>query len=110
MTSEQFENQLREVSLRMPDPEVKRRVMRLALSRVRARRRGRVLRWAFAAAAGLLIITNVAFERGHQQQMMALTGQAAPATELQLHRISYREGLQQRQQMLFEILRENGNS
>ncbi len=110
MNDEQFENQLREVSLGMPDPEAKRRLMRLALSRARARRRGRVLRWAFAAATGLLIIINVAFERGHQQHTMALTGQAAPTIELQLHRISYREGLQQRQQMLFEILHENGDS
>ncbi len=108
MNDEQFENQLRQVPLDMPDSEVKRRLMRLALSKARPRRRGRMLRWALAAAAGLLILINVGFERGHQRYITALTG--PPAIARPMPGAAYAAGLEQRQEMMSEILGENGNS
>ena len=107
MDNERFEDQLRQVPLGMPDPEVKRRVMRLALSKARARRRGRVLRWAFAAAAGLLIIINLAFGQIHQRHIAQITGR--PGYTQPTSGVAYAEGLEQRERMMSDLLGNNGS-
>ncbi len=108
MTNEEFENQLRRVPLEMPDPEVKQQLLRQALRRARAQRRGQVLRWAFAAAAGLLIVVNVVFGRLHEQRITQITGR--PAISRPIPGVAYADSLEERERLMSEVLGENGNS
>ena len=108
MTNGEFENQLRQVPLAMPDPEVKQRLMRQALSKARVQHRGRVLRWALAAAAGALIVTNAVFGHLHEQRITQVTGR--PAISRPMPGAAYADGLKEMERLMSEVLGENGNS
>ena len=108
MTNEEFENQLRQVPLAMPDPEVKQRLMHRAVRRARTQHRGRALRWAIAAAAGVLIVTNVVFGHLHEQRITQVTGR--PAISRPMPGAAYADGLKEMERLMSEVLGENGNS
>ncbi len=108
MTNEKFENQLRQVPLAMPDPEVKQRLLHRAVRRARAQRRRQVLRWALAAAAGLLILVNVVFDHLHERPITQITGR--PAIARPMPGAAYADSLEEMEQLMSEILGENGNS
>lgn len=108
MNYDELESRLRQIPLTQPDPEVKRRLLRRAAGRLHAQRRGRLLRWAFATAAGILIVINLIFGQVHEGRLQALTGH--PANQWVIGSTAYAEGLAYREQMLRDILGPNGNS
>ena len=108
MNLDELESRLRQIPLGGPDPEVKRRLLREAASRMRARQRGGVLRWAFGTAAALLIIINLSFGQIHTRRIQALTGR--PAIQRVASGAAYAECLEFRAEMLGEILGSDSNS
>ncbi len=108
MNYDRLERRLRDIPLRQPAPEVKRQLLRRAAGRLRAQRRGHLLRWVFAAAAGLLIVINLVFGQVHSQRIAQLTGR--PGIQRVIGSVAYAEGLEYREQMLRDILGPNGNS
>ena len=108
MTGERFESLLRQVDLGIPPPTARARLLGRVAARARARRRGRILRWAFATAAAALIVVNVVFENIDQQHLAALTGQ--PVLTRPMPGAAYAEGLAERQQLLSDVLSQNGGS
>ncbi len=108
MNYDQLEKRLRQIALRQPDSEVKRRLLRQAARRLHATRRGRRLRWAFAAAAGILIATNLVFGQVHERRLAVLTGR--PGIQRVVGGAAYADGLREREQMLSDILGPNGTS
>jgi len=108
METERFEEQLRAIPLGTPEPQVKRRLMQQATTAVRRQRRGRTVRWAFAAAAALLLVINLGFGQIHQQRIARITGR--PVYTQRTSGVAYAEGLAQREHLMSELLGENGNS
>ena len=108
METKQFEEQLRAIPLGTPDPRVRRRLMQQAASAARRQRRGHTVRWAFAAAAALLLVVNLAFGQIHQEHIAQITGR--PVYTQRTSGIAYADGLQQRDRMISDLLGENGNS
>jgi len=74
MSENRFEERLRETPLNGPAAEVRERVLQRAAGRRRARRRTRAIRFAFAAAAVLLIAVNLVFGQVHQARLAAIVG------------------------------------
>ena len=108
METEQFEEQLRTVPLGTPDSQVRRRLMQRAARTARRQHRGRTVRWAFAAAAALLLVINLGFGQIHQERIAQITGR--PVYAQRTSGVAYAEGLQQREHLMHELLGENGNS
>ena len=108
MEIEDFEEQLRAIPLGSPDPQVKRRLMQRAARLTHRQRRGRLLRWAFAAAAAVLLVINLVFGQIHQEHIARITGR--PVYTQRTSGVAYAEGLEQREQLMSELLGENGNS
>ena len=108
METEQFEEQLRAIPLGTPDPQVKRRLMQRAARTARRQRRGRTVRWAFAAAVALLLVVNLIFGQIHQECIARITGR--PVYTQRTSGVAHAEGLAQREQLMSELLGENGNS
>ena len=108
METEQFEKQLRAIPLGTPDSQVRRRLMQRAARAAHRQRRGRTLRWAFAAAAGLLLVINLVFGQIPQQHIARITGR--PVYTQRTSGVAYAEGLAQREHLMSELLGENGNS
>ncbi len=108
MENEQFEKQLRAIPLGTPDPQVRRRLMQRATRTVQRQGRGRTLRWAFAAAAALLLVINLAFGQIHQERIAQITGR--PIYTQRTSGVAHAEGLEQREHLMSELLGENGNS
>ena len=108
METEQFEEQLRSIPLGTPDRQVKRRLMQRAARVARRQRRGLTVRWAFASAAALLLVVNLLFGQIHQEHIAHITGR--PGYTQRTSGVAYAEGLEQREQIISELLRENGNS
>jgi len=108
METEQFEEQLRATPLGAPEPQVRRRLMQRAARTAQRQRRGRTLRWAFAAAAALLLVINLAFGQIHQEHIARITGR--PVYTQRTCGVAYADGLEQREQIISELLGENGNS
>ena len=74
MSEDRFEERLRETPLNGPAPEVRERVLQRAAGRRRTRRRARAIRFAFAAAAVLLVAVNLVFGQVHQARLAAIVG------------------------------------
>ena len=108
METERFEEQLRAISLGTPDPQVRRRLMQQATSTAQRQRRGRTLRWTFAAAAALLLVINLVFGQIHQEHLAQITGR--PVYTQRTSGVAYADGLEQRDRVISELLGENGNS
>jgi len=108
MENEQFEKQLRAIPLGTPDRQVRQRLMQRATRRGQRQRRGGTVRWAFAAAAALLLVINLAFGQIHQERIARITGR--PAYTQRTSGVAYAEGLAQREHLMYELLGENGNS
>ena len=108
METERFEQQLRAIPLGMPDSQVRRQLMQQATKAAHRQRRGRAVRWAFAAAAALLLVINLAFGQIHQQHIARITGR--PVYTQPRSGVAYAEGLAQREHLMSELLGENGNS
>ena len=108
METEQFEEQLRTVPLGAPDPQVRRRLIQRATSAAQRQRRSRAVRWAFAAAAALLLVINLVFGQIHQEHLARITGR--PVYTQRTSGVAYAEGLEQREHLMSELLGENGNS
>jgi len=108
MENEQFEKQLRVTPLGAPGPEVKRRLIQQATKAAHRQRRGRAVRWAFTAAAALLLVINLAFGQIHQERIARITGR--PVYTQRTSGVAYAEGLEQREHLMHELLGENGNS
>ncbi len=108
METERFEEQLRAIPLGTPDPQVKRRLMQRAARAARPQRRGLTVRWAFAAAAALLLVINLGFGQIHQERIARITGR--PGYTQGTSGVAYAEALEQREQLMAELLGENGNS
>ncbi len=107
MNYDELESRLRQIPLNQPHPEVRRRLLRQAAGRFRAQRCGRALRWAFAAAAGILIVVNLVFGQAHEHRLAALTGR--PAVAQSQAGAAYAQTLLEREQMLQDILGPNGS-
>lgn len=115
MNYDQLEKRLRRISLRQPDSQIKQRLLRQAASRLHATRRGRRLRWALAATAGILIATNLVFGQVHEQRLAVLTGRpgiqwVTVESQRILAGATLAESLAYREQILSDILGPNGNS
>jgi hypothetical protein len=82
MRDEWLEERLREAPLGEPSAAVRARLLSRARERQGARRWRAWTHWALAAAAGLLLATNLIFGRVHEQRLAALTG--GPVIERQL--------------------------
>ena len=108
METERFEEQLRAIPLDAPDRQVRRRLMQQASRTAQRRRRGRTVRWAFATAAALLLVINLVFGQIHQEHIARITGR--PVYTQRTSGVAYAEGLAQREQLMSELLGENGNS
>ena len=108
METERFEQQLRTVPLGTPDPQVRRWLIQQATSAAQRWRRGRAVRWAFAAAAALLLVVNLVFGQIHQHRIAQITGRASYTQPRS--GVAYAEGLKAREQLMSEVLGENGNS
>ena len=108
MNYDELEKRLRQIPLSQPDPEVKRQLLQQAARRLRTQRRSRLLRWALAGAAGLLIMINLVFGQVHAQRIAQLTGR--PGIQRVVGGAAYADGLREREQMLSDILGPNGNS
>ena len=108
METEEFEKQLRAIPLGTPDSQVRRRLMQRATKAAHRQRRGHAVRWAFAAAAALLLVINLAFGQIHQQHIARITGR--PVYTQRTSGVAYAEGLGQRDRIISELLGENGNS
>ena len=74
MSEDRFEERLRGTPLNGPGPEVREGVLQRAAGRRRARERRRAIRFAFAAAAVLLIAVNLVFGQVHQARLAAIVG------------------------------------
>ena len=79
MNDEQLERRLREAGLPGPRPELRAELLRRADRMMASRRRGRIIEWAFAAAAGLLIAVNIAFGHIEERRIEAIIGRATMA-------------------------------
>ena len=108
MKNEQFEKQLRAIPLGAPGPQAKRRLMQQATRTAWRQRRGRAVRWSFAAAAALLLVINLVFGQIHQQCIAQITGR--PVYTQRTSGVAYAEALEQREQLMSELLGENGNA
>ncbi len=108
METERFEEQLRAIPLGTPDRQVRRRLMQRAAKAARRQCRGRTLRWAFAAAAALLLVINLIFGQIHQERLARITGH--PGYPQPTSGVAYADGLEQREHLMYELLGENGNS
>ncbi len=108
MESQLFEKQLRAIPLGTPDRQVRRRLMQQAAKAAQRQRRGRTLRWAFAAAAALLLVVNLIFGQIHQEHIAHITGR--PVYTQRTSGVAYAEGLEQREHLMSELLGENDNS
>jgi len=108
METEQFEEQLRAIPLGTPDSRVRRRLMQRAAKAARRQRRARPVRWAFAAAAALLLVINLVFGQIHQEYIAQITGRAVYTQRTS--GVAYADGLEQRERLMSELLGENGNS
>ncbi len=108
METEQFERQLRAIPLGTPDRQVRRRLMQRATRTAQLQRRGGTVRWAFAAAAALLLVINLVFGQIHQEHIARITGR--PVYTQRTSGVAHAEGLEQRERLMSELLGENGNS
>ncbi len=107
MENERFEKQLRAIPLGTPDAQVRRRLMQQATRTAQRQGWGRTLRWAFAAAAALLMVVNLIFGQIHQERIARITGR--PVYTQRTSGVAYAEGLEQREHLMSELLGENGN-
>jgi len=107
MNYDELEKRLRQIPLSQPEPHVKNQLLQRAAGRLRAQRRSRLVRWAFAGAAGLLIVINLIFGQVHGQRMAQLTG--GPTIQRTVGGAAYADGLREREQMLSDILGPNGS-
>ena len=108
MNDDRLERRLRESPPPEPRPEVKAELLHRARRKMAARRRGRILRWAWAAAAALLIAINLAADHLHTRRLAAITG--APAIQRPLAGTAYAEGLRYRAELLSELIGHLDNS
>ena len=108
MNDERLERLVREAIPSGPAPEVKAELLRRASRMLAARRRGRIIEWAFAAAAGLLIAINVAFGHIHERRLEAITGR--PAITTPVDPAAFAAMVDWRTRELLEIMSEWGNS
>ena len=108
METEQFKEQLRAIPLGTPDPQLRRRLIQRAARAARPQRRGLTVRWAFAAAAALLLVINLLFGQVHQEHIARITGR--PGYTQRTSGVAYADGLAQREHLMYELLGENGNS
>ena len=107
MNDEQLERLLRDASPSGPPPELRAELLQRATHKVAARRRGEIIRWAFAAAAGLLIAINVAFGHVHERRMEQITGR--PTVTLPNNGTVLAAQFNWRNQELLELIGDLGN-
>lgn len=108
MNDEHLERLIRRAIPPGPPPELKTRLLHKAGRKLAARRRGGIIRWAFAVAAGLLIAVNMAFGRVHERRLEQITGR--PAVMTPADEAAFAAMLSSRAREISAIISDWGNS
>jgi len=108
MSPDDLERRLRNGSWPELRPEVKDQLMHRARRKLAGRSRGRVFRWALAAAATLLIAINLIGERAHTRRIELITGR--PAIHQPIPPKAYADALRYRAELLSGLIGDLGNS